>query len=319
MRAVRFHEYGGRDVLQLEEVDRPEPDHGEVLVEVAAAAVNPVDTYFRGGAYALPELPWIPGLDVGGTVAAVGAGVEEYDVGDPVFGTGLNPTHPGACAEYAAVPTDRLAQRPDALSAAEGAALALVGVTAWQALIETPAPQPGDVALIHGGSGGVGHIAVQLGTTAGLDVTTTASPAYHETLRAMGAHTVLDYGRDDLAEAVVDAGRPDAILDHRFDEYAGVDCEVAAEGADVVTIGNEATAATIEDVSDWRGKALANHHVSMFNTPDIGAVLDRLGSLAERGDVSPEIARRYGLDEVGEAHRAVLEDSYLGKLVVDVA
>jgi len=319
MEAVRYHEHGDPDVLSVEEVERPEPGHGEVLVAVEAAAINPVDTYFREGSFPPGDLPWIPGCDCAGRVEAVGPGVTEYEVDDPVFATGLGAGRPGTCAEYVAVPTDMLARRPDALDADEGAALALVGATAWQGLIAAPDLTPADVAMIQGASGGVGHVAVQLAVAAGATVTATASPPNHDRVRDLGATTVIDYGRADLADAIVDAGRPDLILDHRFDEYVTLDREIAAQGAEVVTIGNESLTATIEDIPQWRITDLTNHHVSVFNAPDVGAVLERLGALAERGDVRPIIARRYDLEDVPEAHRAVGEDSYFGKLVVNVA
>jgi len=163
----------------------------------------------------------------------------------------------------------------------------------------------------------VGHVAVQLAATAGATVTTTASTGYHDQLRELGADHVVDYRRDDLQEAVTEAGAPDVILDHRLDEYLAFDAEVAARGARIGAIGNEDPAATFADVPRCRSKALSVHHVSMFNTPDIGAVLADLASLVADGDLQAVVARRYDLDDVAEAHRAVLEDSYLGKLVVE--
>ena len=316
MQAVRYHEHGGRDVLEVEDVDRPEPDEGEVLVDVEAAGVNPVDTYFREGSYAPGDLPWIPGSDVAGTVTAVGDDVTGFSTGDRVFGTGLGNQLPGTCAEYVAAPTEMLAHLPDSVDFETGAATALVGVTAWQTLVEACSLRPADTCLIHGGSGGVGHVAVQLAAATGATVTTTASTGYHERLHELGADEVLDYRRDDLAESIVDAGEPDVILDQRLDEYLPLDTDVAAHGADIGAIGNESPAATFENVPQCRGKALSVHHVSMFNTPDIGAVCARLATLMADDDVAGIVARRYSLDDVADAHRAVLEDSYLGKLVV---
>jgi NADPH2:quinone reductase len=316
MQAVRYHEHGGRDVLTVEDVNRPEPDEGEVLVDVEAAGVNPVDTYFRDGSYEPGELPWIPGSDVAGTVAAVGDGVTAFDAGDRVFGTGLGNQVPGTCAESVAAPTEMLAHLPESVDFETGAATALVGVTAWQTLVEACSLRPADRCLIHGGSGGVGHVAVQLAAATGAAVTTTASTGYHDRLRELGADTVIDYRRDDLATAIVDAGKPDVILDHRLDEYLPLDAEVAAHDADIGAIGNESLSATFENVPQCRGKALSVHHVSMFNTPDIGAVCSRLASLMADDNLAGLVARRYSLEDVAEAHRAVLEDSYVGKLVV---
>ncbi|MBP2250535.1 NADPH2:quinone reductase [Halarchaeum solikamskense] len=318
MRAVRYHETGGPEVLQVDEdVPTPEPGHGEVRIDVAAAAVNPVDTYYRAGDYELPGLPAIPGDDVAGVVDAVGPGVGAWRAGDRVFGTGIGASGRGSYAEYATVPAGDLAALPDGVSFAEGAAIAVVGVTAWRALVDHADVEPAETCLIHGGSGGVGHAAVQIADAAGATVTTTASDAYHDRLRTLGADAVLDYGRDDLAAAVTEVGAPDVIVDHRLNDYVGLDADVAAHGARVVGLGDTEPAATIPDVPSARAKELTVSLMSMYNTPDIGAVLDRLAGLLADGRLAPEIERTYGLDEAADAHRAVVEDSFFGKLVVE--
>ncbi|MDS0281477.1 NADPH:quinone reductase [Haloarcula onubensis] len=315
MHAVRYHDHGGPEVLTVDEVERPTPGPGEVVVAVEAAAVNPVDTYFREGAYEPADLPWIPGSDCAGTVAAVGEGVD-YAVGDRVFATGLGNWLQGTAAEAALVPDSHLAALPDGVPFEDGAAVALVGVTAFQSLIAACSLEPGERALVHGGSGGVGHVAVQLAAATGARVTTTASPEYHDRLRELGADDAFDYRRDDLADAVVDAGRPDVILDHRLDDYLALDAEVTAQGGRIAAIGNTEPDATFENVPRCRAKALSVHHVSMFNTPDFGDVLARLAVLLADGDLEAEIAGRYDLDEVAQAQRDVLGESVLGKLVV---
>lgn len=316
MRAVRYHEHGGPEVLRVDEVDRPEPGAEEVLVSVEAAAVNPVDTYFREGSYEPDDLPWIPGSDLAGVVEEAGDETE-FERGDRVFGTGLGRGIPGTCAEYAVAPTDRLAKLPEGVAFDVGAALGVAGVTAWRALIDHAELEPAERCLVHGGSGGVGHAAVQIGRATGAAVTTTASPDYHDRLESLGADDVLDYAREDLADAVTEAGAPDVILDHRLDDYLQFDADVAARGARVVGIGNTQPEAGFSNVAAARSMELRIHLMSMFNTPDIAAVLERLARLAAEGDLTAEVARTYGLDDLGEAHRAVLEDSFLGKLVVE--
>jgi NADPH2:quinone reductase len=317
MRAVRYHDHGGPEQLLVEDIDRPTPGSGEVLVKVRAASVNPVDTYFREGSYRPGHLPWIPGSDAAGVVTAVGDAVTDFDPGDRVFATALGNDRPGTCAEYVTVPTNRLAALPDRVDFAAAAAGALVGVTAWRALVARCDLDPGERVLVHGGSGGVGHIAVQLARAVGARVTTTARPEYHDDLDALGADDVLEYGREDLADAVREAGAPDVVLDHRLDDYLGLDCEVAAFGGRIAAIGNTDPEATFPNVPAHRGKALAVHHVSMFNTPDVARVLDRLAALMERGALVPRVAHTYDLDGVRDAQQAVLADSFLGKLVVE--
>ncbi|WP_458204769.1 NADPH:quinone reductase [Haladaptatus sp. NG-SE-30] len=317
MRAVRYHEHGGPEVLQVDDIDRPEPDDDELLVAVRAAAVNPVDTYFREGSYPPGDLPWIPGSDFAGVVEAVGADVDGFAEGDRVFGTGLGNDRPGTCAEYVTTPTDRVAHLPKGIGFEEGAAVALVGVTAWRALVDHAGLEPAETCLIHGGSGGVGHVAVQLAAATGARVTTTASEQNHDSLEVLGARTILDYARDDLADAVRAAGEPDVVLDHRLDDYLQFDADVAAQGARVVGIGNVDVAAGFENVPAARSKELTFTLMSMFNTPDIAAVLQRLARLVADGEIVPEIAQVYSLDEVDEAHSVVMERSFLGKLVVE--
>ena len=320
MRAVRYHEHGGPDVLTVDEIDRPEPGDDEVLVAVEAAGINPVDTYFREGSYEPAALPMIPGSDLAGVVESVGPDVTDFEAGDRVFGTALGNNHQGTCAEFAVAPTDRIAHLPDLVSFDEGAAVALVGVTAWRALIDHADLRPAETCLVHGGSGGVGHVAVQLAAATGARVVTTASEDHHDHVRDLGADTTLDYRRDDLANAVIEAADgegPDAILDHRLDDYLQFDADVAATGARIVGIGNEDVAAGFENVPAARAKELTYVLMSMFNTPDVSAVLERLARLMAAGDLAAEIAGVYDLDEVAEAQRAVLEDSFVGKLVVE--
>ena len=318
MRAVRYHEYGGPEVLQVEEIDRPEPAADEVLIEVAAAGVNPVDTYFREGAYEPFTLPMVTGVDAAGEATSVGDDVTGIDTGDAVVATGLNKDHYGTCAEYVAVPTDRVVELPAGadLVAAGGAGVA--AVTAWRALIDHASLEPAETALIHGGSGGVGHAAVQLAAATGARVVTTAAPEYHDRLEALGADAVLDYARDDLREAVADAsaGGPDVILDHRLDDYLQFDADVAAHDARIVGIGENDPAVGFTNDGAARGKDLTFQFMSMYNTPDLSRPLERVATLLGEDELDIQVARTYDLEDVAQAQRDVLTDSFLGKLVV---
>jgi NADPH:quinone reductase-like Zn-dependent oxidoreductase len=319
MRAVRYHDHGGPEVLQVDDAEAPEPRRDEAVLAVAAAGVNPVDTYFRSGAYRAADLPMTTGCDAAGEVVAVGEAVETVAVGDRALATALSRDHQGACADRVAVPVDRLAPLPDGADVVQAGALGVVGVTAYRALVDDADLDPAEDLLVHGGSGGVGHVAVQVGAAAGANVVATAAPEYHDAVRALGADAVLDYDRDDLADAVraATAGGPDVVLDHRLDDYLGFDAAVAAPDARVVGIGENDDAAGFDHVGRARGKDLTLRFTSMFNTPDIARVLERLGRMLAGDDLRVEVARRYGIDEVAEAHRAVMADSFLGKLVVE--
>jgi NADPH:quinone reductase-like Zn-dependent oxidoreductase len=317
MRAVRYHEHGGTEVLQVDEIDRPTVGGGEVVVEVEAAGVNPVDTYFREGSYQPFTLPMIPGTDLAGDVVDVGPGVEAFAVGDRVYGTGLGMDHYGTYAEYAAVPVDRLVHLPDGVDYLPAGGAGVAAVTAWRALVDHAALEPAETALIHGGSGGVGHAAVQLAATMGGHVVTTAAPEYHDRLAGLGADIVLDYAREDLVEALQTAtDGVDVVLDHRLDDYLQFDAEVAATGARVVGIGENDPAVGFSNDGVARSKDVNYQFMSMFNTPDLRVPLERLAYLMDQGDLGIEVAEQYDLAAAAEAQRAVLAESFLGKLVV---
>jgi len=318
MRAVRYHEHGGSEVLQVDEIDRPEPADDEVLVEVAAAGVNPVDTYFVSGSYQPFTLPMVPGVDAAGEAVHVGSAVEGISEGDAVVATGLSKDHYGACAEYVAVPSDRIARLPQGVDPVAAGGAGVAAVTSWRALIDHAGLEPAETALIHGGSGGVGHAAVQLVAATGARVVTTAAPEYHDRLDALGADAVLDYARDDLRDAVTEAsaGGPDVILDHRLDDYLQFDADVAAHDGRIVGIGENDPAIAFTNDGVARGKDLTYQFMSMFNTPDLSDPLGRVAHLMGTGDIDIEVARTYDLDEVAAAHEDVMADSFLGKLVV---
>jgi len=320
MQAVRLHEHGDRDVLQVDEVERPSPGGHELLVEVAAAGVNPVDTYFREGSYTPVGLPFSPGVDIAGEIAAVGEYVDGFDVGDRVYGTGIgNATHQGAYAEYAVVPEDRLVGLPEGADLVEAGGAGVVAGTAWRALVDHAALDPAEDALIHGGSGGVGHAAVQIADAVSARTIATAAPEYHDDVAALGAGTVLDYGREDLDAAIVEAAAGDGVdvvLDHRLDDYLQLDAEVATTGGRVVGIGENDPGPGFSAVGVARSKDVSYQFMSMFNTPDLRIPLRGVAHLMGAGELSIGVARRYDLGEAAEAQRAVMEDSFMGKLVI---
>jgi NADPH:quinone reductase len=319
MRAVRLSEHGGPDVLQVEEIDRPEPAADELLLEVAAAGVNPVDTYFRDGSYEPVDVPFTPGVDFAGTVAETGSEVESFEEGDRVYGTGIgNGSFQGAYAEYATVPTDRVVHLPDGVDAIEAGAAGVAAVTAWRALIDHAGLEPAETCLVHGGSGGVGHVAVQIGDAVSARVVTTAAEEYHDALEGRGAETVFDYARDDLADAVLTAsdGGVDAILDHRLDDYLQFDADVAAQGCRVVGIGENSPDPGFTNDGAARSKDVSYQFMSMFNTPDLRVPLRGVAHLMDADRLSIAVDRTSDLEEAAQAQRDVMNESFLGKLVV---
>ncbi|TML29759.1 MAG: NADP-dependent oxidoreductase, partial [Actinobacteria bacterium] len=194
MRAVVMHETGGPDVLQLEDVDPPEPGEGEVLIRVHAASVNPVDWKMRRGGPGRP-LPAVLGIDASGTVEASRA--EGFGEGDEVFGRAS-----GAYAELATAPAGQIARKPAELSHEQAAAIPVAGMTAWQGLFDHGGLERGQTALIAGAAGGVGHFAVQFAHVAGARVIGTGSSRNRDFVLGLGADEYVDYTQQDVGEVV---------------------------------------------------------------------------------------------------------------------
>lgn len=324
MRAVRYHEGGEPDVLRIDNVDRPAPAADEVLVATRAASINPTDAKRRRRGTG--PVPKITGSDFAGVVEAVGEAVEGVDVGDRVCGTGLHTTrfHRGSVAEFVAAPTDVLTHLPDEVSFVQGAALALVGVTAWRGLLDHAGLEPTDRVLVHAGTGGVGHVAVQLASAMRAHVVTTANPDRLDVAAEFGAETVFAYDDPDLRSALREyapAGY-DVVFDHRAFEYFTLDLEVAAVDGRVVLYGGVEGEVTLPRSAMVKNCTV--HAMTMSNLSsrerfrNVAPVLERVLDLAAAGHLAAHVARTYDLAETDEAHRAVMNDSYVGKLVIEV-
>ncbi|HEX8687672.1 MAG TPA: NADPH:quinone reductase, partial [Pyrinomonadaceae bacterium] len=243
MKAIRVHEFGGPEVLRLEDVPEPSPGAGRVVVRVRAAGVNPVDTYIRGGAHAVrPALPYTPGLDAAGEVVAVGEGVERFGVGSRVYTAG---SLTGAYAEFTLCEESQCHPLPEHVLFTEGAAVNTPYATAYRALFQRAQAKPGETVFVHGASGGVGTAAVQLARAAGFVVIGTAGT--EDGLRLVieqGAHRALDHRAPDylghLAEFTGGRG-VDVILEMLANVNLNKDLEVLAKGGRVVVVGSRGT------------------------------------------------------------------------------
>ena len=256
------------------------------------------------------------GGDLAGVVSEVGEGVEDFVAGDRVLGTSLGTGRPGTYAEAVAAPADTLAHLPEAVPVTEGAALGTVGGTAWQALVHHAGVEPAETVLVHGGAGGVGHVAVQLAETMGAHAYATASPDDADALAELGVEGTFDYARDDLESVIADTAPPDVVVDLHMDQYLQLNANVVNTGARVIGIGNDTAEGGFDNIGVTKGKEVEYQFMSLFNAGDLGAVLDGVADLCARGEIEPVVHRTYDLDEAAEAQRAVLEDSFLGKLVL---
>ena len=317
MRAMVTPEFGGPDLFEERDVERPEPGPGEVLVRVVAAGTNPVDTKFRanGGSMGL-EAPVILGADVSGVVEEVGPGVTDLAPGDEVyytpevFGPGAN----GSYAEYDVATAGIVAKKPANLTHEEVAAVPLAGGTAYEAIVRRLKVHVGETVLIHGGAGGVGHFAVQVAKAAGARVIATAGSDNQQTLKELGADVAVDYRQDDVAEVVLDdtAG-------------AGVDAVFDAVGGDTVVQSIPYTrpfgriATILGGRGDFTPLYVKNQTLyGVFLTRE-RARLEELTLLIERGQVKPLVEEVLPLNEVGRAHERLESGHGRGKSVLRVA
>ena len=327
MKAVVLEEFGAAPALRS--VPRPAPGPGEVLVRVASSGVNPLDVKISAGAAAHARVapPMILGIDLAGTVAGVGDGVTRFTVGDEVYGmTGGVGDRPGSLAEYAAVDQDLLARKPARLSMAEASALPLAVITAWEGLVDRAGTRAGQLVLVHGGAGGVGHVAVQLALARGATVFATGSGASLDTIRRLGAEPI-DY-RATPTEDYVGSATGGEGFDVIFDAVGGatLDASFAAVRTytgHVVSIlgwGSHSLAPlsfrgatysgvfTLLPLLTGRGRA---HH---------GEILAEAAALAEAGRLTPIVdPAPYDLETVADAHRAVESGKRQGKVVVRVS
>lgn len=309
MKAVRFHEVGGPEVLRIEDVERPEPGAGQVRVRVAASAYNAADNGMRGGLLPIPvALPHVPGYDVSGTVDAVGADVTDLTPGDRVAGF-LPMERDGGAAEYVVAPAEALVAAPVSVPLADAAALPSVALTAWQALVDDGHLTAGQRLLVVGAGGVVGKYAVQLAKRLGVQVVATASPRSADAVRAAGADQVVDHTTTDLHDAVQEP--VDVLLNLAPIEPEAFQGLVALVRDGGTVVSTTAFMATPDD--ETRGVRAA----TVFVQPDRER-LTELVSLVDAGALQLEVTRRITLDELPALHAEGAAGRIAGKVVVTV-
>ena len=300
MLAIRVHEFGGPEVLQIEEVDIPRPGPDELLVRVMAAGVGPWDVHLRQGSYTGP-LPYIPGGEFAGLVEGETGASSAFQDGEPVYGY---PGLTGCYAQYVTCPVEQLAPIPEGLSLVEAAATPIDGLTAEQGLTDELNVGAGDRLLITAGAGGLGHFAVQIARALGAFVVATASPQHHEFVHKLGAAIVVDHNASDWPEQVrnVISGGPDKVLACAGPTLAGA-ARAARDGAIIAT----PVRADFPDAQRIRWRP--------YNGRPRGSRLVRMAPWFDDGTLSVEVSARYYWQDAANAQRKVAEGHTRGKVV----
>ena len=308
MKAVRIHQYGGREVLSIDDIPVPAIAPDEVLVRVVATSINPVDWKVRAGylAQMIPHpLPLTLGWDVSGVVTAVGAGVTQWQVGDAVFSR-PDLARDGTYAEFVAIRANECARKPRTISHVEAASLPLAGITAWEAMVDVARVGPGQRVLVHAGSGGVGSLAIQIVKAAGATVIATTSGRNRALVESLGADQVVDY----TTTTVVDAVEP---VDVVFDTIGGAVQEASwsllKPGGIQVSI--------ISPPDEARAATLGVRGAFVFIGPN-APVLERLAAMVDGGTLRPIVGAEFALSDIAAAHALSESGRAVGKIVLYV-
>ncbi|MDU0346299.1 NADP-dependent oxidoreductase [Microbacterium sp. KSW2-29] len=316
MDAVVLDEPGAAETLRVDQVAVPTPVLSEVLVRVVAAGVNPIDAKTRAGrgmSSAIDSWPAVLGLDVSGVVVRAPFDAHPFPAGTEVYGMAAVPRTPGTYAEYVVVPTLSLARKPVSLSHVEAAGVPVAALTAWGIVVETALAHQGQRILIHAGSGGVGHFAVQFAAYFGAHVIATGSPRNLDWLRELGAAEVVDYTSTRFEDVV---GTVDVVIDL----IGNVSDDTGTRSLDVLRPGGLLIEVPTGAWPGFREAAAARGIRSTdFKTIPDGGALATIGRLLDSGAVRVYIERVFDLDEAGQAHAAIERGHTRGKVVLRVS
>ena len=324
MRAMVVSEFGSPQVLTLQDIPTPEPGPGEVRVRLYAAGVNPADTYIRSGSYAFyrPTLPYVPGFDGAGVVDKLGSGVKRLREGQRVFVASLLAARKtGAYGEMTVCDSDAVHPLPDAISFSQGAGLGVPAQTAYRALFQRARLAPGETVLIHGASGGVGTLAVQLAWACGARVIATAGSALsREMLRKLGAHVTLNHNEPGYLEEVADLteGRgPDVIIEMLANVNLENDMRIVAMFGRVVIVGSRDSLDFTPRLMMIKESTLLG--MALWNSPpaEYAQANTAIAAALEAGILHPELGEELPLEQAALAHRNIIEGGgKRGKMVL---
>ena len=309
MKAIALHQYGGPEVLKYEDVPRPEPKEDQILVRVIAAGVNPVDGMIRSGMFAKYEktvFPIILGADIAGVVEKAGSKITKFKASDPVFAY-VSLKNGGGYAEYAVTTEVEAAAKPKSLSYVEAAAVPVVALTAWQALIETAKLSAGQTVLIHGGSGGVGTFAIQIAKARGAKVIATASTANQDLLKQLGADVAIDYTKQKFEDVATDV---DVVLDSVGKDTLARSYGVVKKGGFIVSIVGRPDPAELEK-HGIRGASISVEPNS--------SELAEIGRLIDEKKIKVIVSQTFPVAESAKAQEQIATHHTRGKIVLKVA
>jgi NADPH:quinone reductase len=318
MKAIRVHQFGGPEVLKIEETLAPQAGPGQILVRVHAAGINPVDTYIRSGAYATkPALPYTPGKDAAGIVDTVGIGVRDFKKGDRVY---VGDSLTGTYAEFVLCEPANLHPLPANISFAQGAGVNVPYATAYRALFQRAKAMPGETVLVHGATGGVGIASVQLARKAGLTVIGTGGTEKgRQLVAAEGAHHVLDHRSPDYLNEIMalTKGRGVAvILEMLSNVNLGRDLTILAKYGRVAVIGSRGPVEINPREVMSRDANLLGVLLYNASAEEISEIHHALGQGLADGRLKPVVGREFPLAEAAKAHQAVMEPGSYGKIVL---
>ncbi|MEV5238109.1 NADP-dependent oxidoreductase [Streptomyces cinnamoneus] len=307
MKAISQNTYGGPEVLQEVEIDRPQPGPSQVLVRVRAAGMNPTDWKHRRFTGFLDRLPLVLGWDVSGVVEAVGTGVTIHKPGDEVFGMVPYPYGVGTFAEYVVAPARAMVRKPEGIDHVQAGAIPLAALTAWQALVDTADVQPGQRVLIHAAAGGVGHLAVQIAKERGAYVIGTASAPKHALLRELGVDEPIDYRNQDFTEI-----EPvDLVLDTIGGETATRSLDVLKPGGQLITIAITSMPADLPAQAAERGLQV----IPLLVEADQGGMRG-IADLMAAGKLKAVIEATFPLEQAAKGHELGDTNRVAGKVVL---
>ena len=309
MKAIVVHEYGGPEVLKYEDVPRPEPKEDQILVRVIAAGVNPVDGLIRSGMFAKYEkaaFPMIPGADIAGVVEKAGSKITKFRMGDPVYAY-ISLKNSGGYAEYAVATEGEASPKPKSLTYVEAAAVPVVALTAWQALIDIAKLSTGQTVLIHGGSGGVGSFAIQIAKDRGAKVIATASTANQDLLKELGADVAIDYTKTKFEDVAKDV---DVVLDSIGKDTLARSYGVVKKGGFIVTLVARVDQAEL-DKHGIRGASLSVK-------PDSNELAE-IGKLIDENQIKVVVSQTFPLADAAKAQEQVATRHTRGKIVLKIA